>query len=173
MPKSNKQVLVDFIVELLEKGDETENICAVFCTKFHLTDRTFYNHLKIAQQQHADKQAVLKKELAAVDKQAAIEARKKHIMTSQERKMILTKIAEGKLKLKKWWIGKDYEISKTVVPDYMDRKNAISELNRMDGSYAPMKLAQTTKDGVDIQQPAEILILPPSQTHELEIKEAE
>jgi len=38
-----------------------------------------------------------------------------------------------------------------VVPDWMDRRNAIAELNKMEGDYAPTKIAQTNKDGDDVK----------------------
>lgn len=61
------------------------------------------------------------------------------IMTVAERMEVLSKIARGEIPLKKPMVcdGLIHEID--VVPDWMDRKNAIAELNKMDGSYAPAK----------------------------------
>ena len=65
-------------------------------------------------------------------------------MQRAERMEIPTKIARGNIKL-----GKPMVVDKViqvieVVPDYMDRKNAIAELNKMDGNYAAAKADITT-----------------------------
>lgn len=68
-----------------------------------------------------------------------VEARTAKILTQIERQEILTQIALGQIPLKKPMVcdGKIELID--VVPDWMDRKSAIAELNRMDGSYAAAK----------------------------------
>lgn len=63
------------------------------------------------------------------------------ILSVAQRKDILAKIALGKIPLTKPMVC-DGEIKLVpVVPDWNDRKNAIAELNKMDGSYAPIKQA--------------------------------
>lgn len=157
MASVNKLVVIEAIVKALEKGTVTEKICAVICSKFQFSERTFYNHLKIAQQQHAEKQNAIKKELAKVDKQMAIKARKREIMTTSERKVLLTKIAKGEVKIPfkeaKW----DHEqkkfkmLSFVELPNHAARIKAIAELNLMEGDYAPAKIAQTDTFGNDVE----------------------
>lgn len=142
--QSNKQIIVDAIIHELKNGKERGNFMARVCKKWQISVRTFDRYLKIAQEQHCAMHQAIEKELAEVDKQAAIDGRKRAIMTINERKLVLTQIATGNLKLKKWWIGKDYEIAKVVSPDYSDRRAAIAELNKMDGAYAPEKIALNT-----------------------------
>lgn len=71
------------------------------------------------------------------------------IMGIKERLEILTQIARGEIPLSKPMVADGIIEMVPIVPDWMDRKNAISELNKMDGSYAPTKLATTDKDGND------------------------
>lgn len=61
------------------------------------------------------------------------------VMGTAERMIVLSKIARGEIPLKKPIVcdGTIEEIE--VVPDWMDRKNAIAELNKMDGSYSADK----------------------------------
>lgn len=61
------------------------------------------------------------------------------IADANERMVILTKIMRGEIPLVKPMVcdGVIEEIS--IVPDWSDRRAAIAELNKMDGSYAPTK----------------------------------
>lgn len=78
----------------------------------------------------------------AIDKaheNSAVKEALKGVMDKAERMNVLTKIARGQIPLKKPVVlGKDIKMI-DVVPDWMDRKNAIAELNKMDGSYEPIK----------------------------------
>lgn len=60
-----------------------------------------------------------------------------------ERKRVLTQIVRGEIPLKKAMVVNGAIELIEVVPDWMDRRNAIAELNKMDGDYAPIK--QDTK----------------------------
>lgn len=61
------------------------------------------------------------------------------IIDRARRMHILSQIAEGAIPLNKpMVVGKEIQLIE-VVPDYMDRKNAIAELNKMDGEYATEK----------------------------------
>lgn len=147
MPKPSKQIIIDAIIKEIESGRATEKICAVICRKFQFSQRTFYNHHKKAVIQHTAKQEALKKELAEIDKQAAIEARKKAIMTVEERKVWLSALIQKKTKVMK--VGG----STQMVYEYLDENGklqseilntelklkAIAELNKMEGDYAPTK----------------------------------
>jgi phage terminase small subunit len=62
---------------------------------------------------------------------------------------ILTRIALGEIPLKKAIVVDKAIEYIEVVPDWADRKNAIAELNKMDGSYAPTKQAITDIQGND------------------------
>ena len=159
MPKQNKKAITDSIIKMIEQGIATEKICSVICSKFQFTERTFYNHYKNAQEQHRIRHESIKKELMAVDTQSAIEARKKAIMTSDDRKELLTKIATGEFRFKKPFVinGKIMEYSSE--PDVVERMKAIAELNKMEGDYAPSKVDHTTK-GEKVEQQVTIFQLP-------------
>jgi len=152
--KANKQAIIDAIIKLIEQGKATEKICAAICSKFQFTERTFYNHYKIAQEQHTTKQQALKDKLAKVDEAAAIEARKKAIMSADERKELLTKLITGEIKAKRPFVigGKIMEYPEE--PTHRDRISAIAELNKMDGAYAPLP-----KQQVDIKHKGDINII--------------
>lgn len=60
-------------------------------------------------------------------------------MGVEERKEVLSQIARGEIPLKKPMVCDGDIVEVPVVPDWMDRRNAIAELNKMDGSYAAIK----------------------------------
>lgn len=81
-----------------------------------------------------------------------IDALKLEIMGVYERKSVLTQIARGQIPLSKPMVV-DKEIRLVeFVPDWSDRRAAIAELNKMDGDYAPAKVAQTNPDGSKIDE---------------------
>ena len=77
-------------------------------------------------------------------KEAIASASDRKILSSAERMEILTQIAQGGIPLKKHMIVDKVIEEVTVVPDWMDRKNAIAELNKMTGDYTPIKTDITT-----------------------------
>jgi hypothetical protein len=158
MTKPSKQIIIDAIIKEIESGKATEKICAAICRKFQFSERTFYNHHKKSIVQHITKQEAIKKELEQVDKDAAIDARKRAIMTANERKEYLTKIITGDVKFKRPFVIKDKIMEYPSEPDAMDRLKAIAELNKMDGDYAPVKTAQTDSSGNDIPLNERIII---------------
>jgi len=127
---------------------DTEKICGLTCTKFDFTRTTFYNRLKIAQKEHIKQQEEIRAELIKEDKQNAIEARKLEFMDANARKDILTKIANGELKIKKPFVIAGKIMEYPAEPDHTDRRNAIAELNKMDGGYAPTKTINTTTHNI-------------------------
>lgn len=155
--KANKQAIIDAIIKLIEQGKATEKICAAICSKFQFTERTFYNHYKIAQEQHTTKQQALKDKLAKVDEAAAIEACKKAIMTADQRKEYLTKLILGEIEVPYTEVKWDKNQNKFVTIKFVElashtaRVSAIAELNKMEGDYAPTKIASTDKEGNDVK----------------------
>lgn len=149
MPKPDKQTIIDFIVSCLENGEQRGNILVKTGKKWGTSKSAFDRWLKIAKEQHTVKHDAIKKQLAIIDTAAAIQARKKAIMNAEERKEYLTRILSGELKVKKPFVigGKIMEYN--FEPDHADRLKALAELNKMEGDYAPSKVAQTDTAGND------------------------
>lgn len=166
MAKPTKQVVIDEIVAEIEQGRERGNLLATIGKKWQLSQRTFDRYWKTANQQHTERQQALKKELEALDTQMALEARKKAILTAEERKEILTKIAKGEIPLNKPMVVDGQIELVEVVPDWSDRRAAIAELNKMDGEYAPTKVAPTTPDGKPLSPITKVQIVPPPKIDE-------
>jgi hypothetical protein len=153
MPKPSKQTIINAIIKQIENGKERASVLAIIGKKWQLSRRTFDRYWKDANIQHAKLQDLAKEASDKAYIEASAEAAKKAVMSKQERLETLSLIAYGGIPLKKAMVvdGKIKYIE--VVPDWMDRKAAIAELNKMDGSYAPTKVANTNKDGDDIAPP--------------------
>jgi hypothetical protein len=154
MPKSNKQVIVDYIIKDIEKGTDRGKVIAKYCKKFQKSDRTIDSYWKIANQQYKERQDKAK---AAADEayiKASADAAVVAVMSSQERKEILSKIARGE---RTEFAPNPKEagtfIEVPVAIETLEVIKAISELNKMEGDYAPTKVANTNKDGDDIPPP--------------------
>lgn len=78
------------------------------------------------------------------------------IADKAERMEILTQIMRGQIPLKKPMVCDGVIEEIDVVPDWMDRKNAIAELNKMTGDYSPIK-TDITSDGKAINTPAAVI----------------
>ena len=154
MPKPDKQILIDAIIKGIEQGKDRGKLLATIAKKWQISNRTFDRHWKTANEQHLVKQQAIKEKLTAIDTAAAIEARKKAIMTADERKELLTKLITGEIKAKRPFVigGKIMEYPEE--PTHRDRISAIAELNKMDGAYAPLP-----KQQVDIKHKGDINII--------------
>lgn len=62
-----------------------------------------------------------------------------NVMDRLERMQVLSQIGRGEIPLKKYIVCDGEIQEKDVVPEWMDRRAAIAELNKMDGNYAPEK----------------------------------
>lgn len=150
MPKPNKQHIIDALIKEVEQGKSFDTCLKLSETKWNLTRSTFIRRWKTANQQHRDAQQAIKKELAVLDTQSAINARKKAIMTADERKELLTRIAQGEIRIKIPYVIGGKIMEYPAEPSANDRRNAIAELNKMGGDYAPTKVANTDAEGNNV-----------------------
>ncbi len=145
--KPSKQIIVDFIVAELKQGSERGEVLAKVVKKWQTTTRTFDRYFKEAKEQHIAAQKLIKDELAKVSVEQAKESLKKQILTADERKEILSKIALGELEAEILLVTKDGIKKAKQKPSHNDMKGAIAELNKMEGDYA------ATKQDVTIHSP--------------------
>lgn len=158
MAKPGRDFIVEAIVKQLEQGISFDTCLKLSATKWNLTRSTFIRRWKEAGLQHTAAQQAIKAALANDHTVQALQAAKEAIMTAAERKEYLTRIVKGEVTttLKKPFWNPVLE-KMTMVPvenpaDMMERLRAIAELNKMDGDYAPQKVAETTVAGKDIKR---------------------
>ena len=138
----SKEAYISYIVEQMQGGMiDAEKICAVFCSKFQKSSRTFYNHWNIAQERFKQAQILIEKEKSELYKAKEIEAKKASIlsreqvleMASNVVKLAYNKVAETK--------GKDKEVYAFA--------SALEKYNKLNGFDAPNK-NETLIKGVDV-----------------------
>ncbi|HWB62145.1 MAG TPA: hypothetical protein VG603_01450 [Chitinophagales bacterium] len=141
--KPGEQAQIDFIVACLRNGESRKDIKGKFGGKWgNLSRNTFDRRLKAAKEAYSIEIGSIKAKAGQMIEQEA-EVLKSKILTVLEKQVILSQIARGEIELQKpIVVDKSIELIK-VVPDYMDRKNAIAELNKMEGHYAPAQIQQT------------------------------
>ena len=145
---AKQEVYISFITDNLRNGIvERKKVLARFVKKWQVSERTFDRAWKIANKSFIEYQNKLQNEKDDISIEIEKEAIKLGVIDKLQRMEILSNIALGNIPLKKpMVVDKSIEFIE-VVPDWMDRKNAIAELNKMDGSYAPTKNEHTGKDG--------------------------
>ena len=150
MAKANEQAQIDFIVDLLRKGNQRKIILGKFGEIWGKASKnTFDRRLSEAKKQlQSELKEINERTEESIKKE--VEARKAKILTALDRQEILAKIALGELEI-------EQEVATATgvkivrnKPDFNDRKAAIAELNKMDGSYAPAKTETTLKLGKDL-----------------------
>lgn len=142
--KPNKEQYIDFIIDELSRGNvQYKEVMLAFVSKFELTEQTFVRYWKTANERHREAQQAIKK---ATEVQS-IEGELNKLKTLQLTKLDRMKIAEGIA------IGKAKRIEgQILVPSPSDQLKALDYLAKIDGDYAPTKLANTTASGDDVNQ---------------------
>lgn len=154
--KPNEQAQIDFIAELLIKGEKRNAILGKFGKKWENVSRTtFDRRLKAATEaSQAQQRRIQEKAEGNVAKK--VEALESKIMSAIERKDYLTKIITGEIEIPytevKWdTVQKKFVTIKFVeLAPHTARISAIAELNKMDGEYAPHK-TDITSNGKGIK----------------------
>jgi hypothetical protein len=158
MPSSRTAKSVKVVEEIIlhiEKGLTYNKTMRKIVSKYQFTDRTFCRHWKNAFEIHTQRQS----ERKALLTETEVETRKYHIISAAERKEYLTKVILGEMEItlkRPFWNPEQKKMQMIPVTNPADertRLSAIAELNRMEGSYAPTKVANTDSEGNDVQPP--------------------
>ncbi len=135
---------VEFIKDHLRQGKGYDFINRLFADRWpEMTQHQWGDRLRRANQQMLlEQQSITERANQLVELQA--HQRATRILGVVERKEILTQIALGQLTVNKPInVGGKIEYV-ACEPDFTDRRNAIAELNKIDGSYQPFRADITT-----------------------------
>jgi hypothetical protein len=156
MIKNGMDKKVEFIALLLDQGQTRKEIMAKYAKRWQSSSSTFDRVLKKANllndKKHIIASKIADEQYISLTKDKAIEA----IMCSMQRKEYLTKLIKGEIKIptkRSYYnpVSKSFETETvSVEADANARIKAIAELNKMEGDYAPTKLANTDSKGNDI-----------------------
>lgn len=153
MAKANNDAKIEFIVEHLAKGGERRDILAKFGEKWQDSDRTFDRLLKTASEINTERNKTKEAERQANVSEALKNEIQAEILTETEIDLIMSRIVDGNIEVREYIKGE------TVIRDTtpMEIIAAADKLYKRKGSYAPLKVADTDKDGNDKKQ---TIILP-------------
>ena len=130
---------LEFIKEQLLKGELRKNIFASFSKKWPgVSQPTFNRRFAVAKKSVLSNFLSIRQQ-ADEDMLVEIQHHKFNIMSIVERQHILSQIARGEIMLRKPIVVKGEIQHIEVAPDWTDRRNAIAELNKMDGAAQPEK----------------------------------
>ena len=140
---TKQETYIQFIIDELKKGNvQAEKVCSVFCSKFHISARTFYKYWNIANERHIEAQFLINKQKDDIDIANQIELKKSGLLSKEQRLKIADEIAKGTAKKIK--IGEREEM---LIPTSSDQLKALDYLAKVYGDYAPTKQDLTVKDG--------------------------
>ena len=151
---ANYAVQIEFIKDLLRKGDKRKDILDKFAKKWqNSSTTTFDRRLKAAIMQYKEELKLLKSKTDDnIGKEA--EARKNKIMGVLERQEFLCLVIKGEIVFptkKVIWHNpsNDYKtITVNDLPNGQERLKALAELNKMCGDYAAAKQDITITNSV-------------------------
>ena len=138
--KPNKENIINDILIELEKGTTYSDCFVVIGRNWTLSESSFKRYWKDANEAYKKVLNKRQTELDALTTDLEKERLKSAILTKHERMEIASNIAKGKA----WKSG-----NVMVVPNASDRMKACDYLSKIDGDYAPTKVAETDSDGND------------------------
>lgn len=148
--RTKAEAYTNFIVNELKKGNVGfEDVFELILTKFNLSRPTFAKYWKQAKETHFSERNEQKKIIEANSTTKEIEALKSQIVTSEQKKVILSQIFEAKIDVDD--IAVDRHGNATPYkrkPTASERMKAVDILNKMEGDIAPTKVEQ--KNIVDL-----------------------
>lgn len=149
--KPNREHIITEILRELEKG-ASFSACADLCDlNWSIPTTTFKRYWKEASERHKLAQEKLQTEIMELSAEIKKDRVRKAILTREERLEILSEIARGEQPMTKYIVVSlgDNQGSvikeRTIYPAWKDKRDAVAEINKMEGDYAPIKKDITSK----------------------------
>jgi hypothetical protein len=155
--KPNREIIINEILAEMDFGITRAEALAMNGEKWQLPTRTFDRQWKEASRRYLAANEREQKAKEVVRVQMAQELVKKAILSKHERMEILTQIARGEIPLTKHIVADGMIQEREVVPSWKDRRDAVAELNKMEGDYAPIK-KDITSGGEPLKQITGIIV---------------
>lgn len=168
MPKPSKQVIIDAIIKEIEQGTTRAKVIAKYCKKLQKSERTIDSYWKIANIQQGTRQEKASKAADEVYIENNVNAVKTVLKSKIEKQAelqneinLIDKQINGEVeftfvvgnKVNKSHNGDVFMLPVQIQNELRARKlQYYAELNKMNGDYAPTKVANTDKDGNDVKQ---------------------
>jgi len=136
------------LIKLFEGGNTDKGKCReVLGSNYKIQVKRFYDCFNTV---IIDWQQLKEKATAEQVDASTKEGLKSAVMNKSERQLFLTKIINGEVKFKKPFVIGGKIMEYPAEPDATDRLKAISELNKMDGDYAPTKITAQIESSIPV-----------------------
>jgi len=136
-------------IQLVAEGEQLKNAYSLSYPNKNLTKGTIAVESSKLAKLYAKEIELEKKKVSdiieASQKKTIAKIEEKRIMTIAERMEWLSKVALGEIRVKQPFVIAGKIMEYPAEPSINDRKAAIAELNKMDGSYTPIKQDITTQ----------------------------
>jgi len=145
-------VIIDNAKAYLDQGMSDKEAREQLALETNLTPGLIHKYVKIAREEVED---VRQKAKLAADEayiRAVSRSAVNMVMSRQERLEYLTQVIRGEIKITRAYTVAGIVVETPEEPSHGDRLKALAEINKMEGDYAPTKIAQTTIEGQDIQR---------------------
>lgn len=168
MPKPSKQIIIDAIIKEIENGTGRGEVVAKYCKKFQKSARTIDTYWKTANEQQKERLEKARKAADAAYIENNVNAVKTVLKSKIEKQAelqneinLIDKQINGEVeftfvvgnKVNKSHNGDVFMLPVQIQNELRARKlQYYAELNKMNGDYAPTKVANTDKDGNDVKQ---------------------
>ena len=133
--KIDKETAIKSILSKKKKGVDDKSILQYFTKNYSFSEKTYYNWKKEAETRYRAFLDIAEPIIREKEIEAMGEFAKAGILSKIGRQKILSQIALGEIPLSKYIVCNGVIQEVEVVPNWTDRKNAIAELNKMDGAY--------------------------------------
>jgi len=137
--KISKATAIKSILSDLKKGIDKKTILSKIVKKSEKDERTVRRWYDDAEKEYKGDANLILGKVSERKAEALGEVAKMDILSIAERQKILSDIAQGNVTITKPMMFMGEIIQAEVMPDFSDRKAAIDLLNKMDGSYSPIK----------------------------------
>jgi len=138
MKPDREKIILDIVSEM-DLGVSYTQAKAINGEKWQVPQRTFDTYWAEASERYKDILEIERNARNEVRIQMAKDSLKKAILNRHERMELLTQIAKGDISFEKEVATKFGPITILQKPEFVDRRAAVAELNKMDGEYAPVK----------------------------------
>lgn len=153
-----RESAIKSMIRDLKKGIDRKTILSKNVEKCQKSKRTVERWVDEAEKEYKGVANLILGKVSERKAEALGEAAKMDILSIAERQKILSDIAQGNVTITKPMMFMGAIIQAEVMPDFSDRKAAIAELNKMDGSYSPTK-TDITSGGENLKAPTFNIIL--------------
>jgi len=143
--KPNKELIVNEMLGEMDFGITYKACMQLNQSKWKLTEGTFVRYWKEASDRYLAANQKAKEAVNEVKVEAIKNRASKGILSREERIEILSQIARGDISYQMEVPSKFGPQTLTAWPSFNDRKGAVSEINKMEGDYAPIKKDITSK----------------------------